>query len=627
MRDLQRPQIVRGLHKLDGAFAGCCEALHGCGRGRESSCGQGGRRSLQRGGAARNDFRHSILTLGQIDRLRQWFTVLESSQHRFFGDGQMLDAFYCGPSSGPRGFAGIFFGDSSHRLAQSFAALVEVSDQVGGGLRRHWNPAYQGRRRSGGPIYVVVYGTGAWMAIGLESRRAKHGWRVGNPPQVINLPHSRRATPRMLDKAMRGSILIICSAIACLHAQSDPGDLLQRVTKKVLDTVGRLPKYMCTQTVDRSQYNPTVGTAGRKCEPYARNQLRLTTTDRLRLDVAVTGGREMYSWVAESRFEDRSLFELVNNGAMSTGSFASFLMVVFRDDEASFSYQGERSEGGRQLAEFEFRVPVESSHYIFNGAGNRVTTGYFGSVLVDPQTADLVRLVVHTEALPPETGSCESSTTLDYSRVRLNGAEFLLPGRAQLHILDASGLDMENSTVYSGCHEFLGESTLRFDSGPELGQNGESKSGAAEDLPIGLPFTIALTNNISQSTAAAGDKVTAKLTTAITDAKRVLIPKGAAVTARIVQIRRYYVPENALRLVLKLETIDVGGAPRPFTARPDARPPVVAVGKGALQRRGSPVMVRLDNQDPQAAVLTFSDTRGNFAIGAGFESKWLTAAR
>jgi hypothetical protein len=193
---------------------------------------------------------------------------------------------------------------------------------------------------------------------------------------------------------MRPKTLLLCCLVTFLHAQPDPGDLLQRVTRKVLETVDRLPKYMCTQTIDRSQYNPTVGSAGRPCEPYARKQLHLTTSDRLRLDVAVSAGREMYSWVGETHFDDRSLFELVRNGALSTGSFASFLMVVFRDDEASFSYKGEVAEAGRQLAEFEFSVPVQSSHYIFSGAGRRVTTGYFGSIFVDSQSADLVRLVV-----------------------------------------------------------------------------------------------------------------------------------------------------------------------------------------------------------------------------------------
>jgi hypothetical protein len=331
----------------------------------------------------------------------------------------------------------------------------------------------------------------------------------------------------------------------------------------------------------------------------------------------------MYSWVGESRFEDRSLFQLVRTGALSTGSFVSFLMVVFRDDEASFSYKGETAEAGRQLAEFEFRVPVQSSHYTYGGAGTRVTTGYFGSIFVDPKTAELVRLAVHTEGLPPETGSCEASTTLDYSRVRLNGADFLLPNRAHLHILDADGMELENSTAYSGCHEFLGESTLRFEAAPEADAPAAGKTAAAGELPGGLPFMIALSSNIDVSAAAAGDKVSAKLTAAISGPQgQILVPKGAAVTARIVQIRRFYVPEPSLRLVLKLETVDIAGTPRPLAAAPDSRSPPSNNAKGTLQRRYNPVT--LDNQDPQAAVFQFWNTKGNFVQSSGFESKWLT---
>lgn len=426
---------------------------------------------------------------------------------------------------------------------------------------------------------------------------------------------------------MSAKTILLCGLVVCLRAQPDPGDLLQRVTQRVLDTVGKLPKYMCTQTIDRSEYNPIGGSTGHKCEPYARKQLRLTTSDRLRLDVAVSG-QEMYSWVGESHFDDRSLFQLVRNGALSTGSFVSFLTVVFRDDEASFSYKGQTSEAGRPLAEFEFRVPVQSSHYIFSGSGNRVTTGYFGSIYVDPQSADLVRLVVHTEPLPLETGACESNSTLDYSRVRLNGADFLLPSRAQLHILNVTGFEMENSTVYSACHEFLGESKLSFDSGPDFGVNTAGKSTAAVDLPSGLPFTIALTHRIDQTTAAAGDKITARLTAPIADAKhQVLVPKGALVSARIVQIRRFYGLSPSLRLVLKLETVDLAGAPRPLSAQPDFRVPVTSYATSAPPRRIPTISVRLDNQDRQAAVFIFSDTNGNFVDSIGFESKWLTLSR
>jgi hypothetical protein len=98
------------------------------------------------------------------------------------------------------------------------------------------------------------------------------------------------------------------------------------------------------------------------------------------------------------------------------------------------------------------------------------------------------------------------------------------------------------------------------------------------------------------------------------------------VTARIVQIRRFYVPEPNLRLVLKLETVEIAGAPRPLAAAPDPRPPAINV-KGALQRRSTPDAASLDNKDPHAGVFVFWGMKGNFAMSAGFESRWLTAAQ
>jgi hypothetical protein len=420
----------------------------------------------------------------------------------------------------------------------------------------------------------------------------------------------------------------LAGAIGCVHAQTTPGDLLQRVTHKVLETVERLPKYMCTQTIDRLQYEPAPGGAGHHCEPSERNQLLLTTSDRLRLDVAASGGHEMYSWVGESRFEDRTLFELVRNGALSTGSFAAFLMAVFRDDNALFSYKGESNEAGRQVAQFEFRVPLPTSHYIFSGAGKRVTTGYSGIISVDAKTADLVSLRVQTDALPPETDACESSSTLNYSRVHLNGADFLLPDHAQLHILNANGSDLENTAVYSDCHEFLGESTLHFEEPAAADAEAAAKAAKAwEALPEGIQFTVALTDEIDVAVAAAGDKITAKLTAPISDAEhRVLAPKGAAVTGRIIQIRRFYKPQALLRVVLKLETVDVGGVPRPLTAGPViVTQPVAGNPRVRMQQRNN--SASLDNQDPQAVVLQFWDFGKSFTLHGGYELKWSTRSK
>jgi hypothetical protein len=438
----------------------------------------------------------------------------------------------------------------------------------------------------------------------------------------------RLAWRGMLKAMVRAKTLLLGAVVACARAQTPNGDLLQRVTGRVLDTVDRLPRYMCTQTISRSQYELVPHSKGNGCEPAAHLRPVITTSDRLRLDVAVSAGREMYSWVGESHFEDRSLFDLVGNGALSTGSFSAFLTVIFRVDGVAFSDRGPVEQDGRQLEQFTFQVSRQMSHYTFSGAGHHFITGYYGSIFVDPKTADLVRLEVHTDVLPPETGSCQSSTTLDYHHQRLNDTDFLLPWRTQLSIVDENGAEMRNTAVFSGCHEFLGESTLSFDAAPDPAEGSAAKTSAAAELPDDLPFQIVLDRRLDPATAAAGDKLAARLSGPIRGPKReILVPKGAAVTVRIVEIRRYYEPAPALRLVLKPETVEIAGTARPLSARPDIHEPMLARAGDAMRRRVPPEMqVVADSRDPRAAVFLFVRAGSNFTVAA-FESSWRTAAK
>src|ERR1019366_4548033 len=148
---------------------------------------------------------------------------------------------------------------------------------------------------------------------------------------------------------MRRQLLLLAALAARGVAQPDPSELLLRVRENVLRTVDRLPRYMCTQTIDRSQYEPDRVVYVKDCEDLefsrdTRWKLLRTTADRLRLDVAVAAQREIYSWVGENQFGNRSLLEIVNEGSISTGYFQGFLDLVFRSDNAVFSYAGETSE-------------------------------------------------------------------------------------------------------------------------------------------------------------------------------------------------------------------------------------------------------------------------------------------
>jgi hypothetical protein len=144
-------------------------------------------------------------------------------------------------------------------------------------------------------------------------------------------------------------------------------------------------------------------------------------------------------------------------------------------------------------------------------------------------------LVVKSGEQPQATGACRATTTLNYGRTEVNGSEFLLPASALFEFVGTRGEEARNSSVYSGCHQFLGQSTLRFES-PEPGARPPEKTSApsAPELPDGLPFQMVFTQDVAFRTAADGDTVAAKLATSIQDAARhVLVPAGTPVVTRI----------------------------------------------------------------------------------------------
>lgn len=417
---------------------------------------------------------------------------------------------------------------------------------------------------------------------------------------------------------------MVCGLAVSLQAQPDPADLLAQVRRRVQDSIGRLPKYMCTQTIDRLQYEPAAGKPVSRCDDgLAQKNLRVTTSDRLRFDVGVTNAGEIYAWAGAKRFDDRSLFDLVREGPISNGIFAAFLTAIFWSQDATFSYSGDTAQDGRSLSEFGFRVPLEKSHYVFAG-DVRVTTAYEGEIFADSKTGDLVRVVIRTSGLPPETGACQATTTLDYGRVPLEGGDFLLPTVAGSQIRNVNGAKSENRMVFSNCHEFLGESTVTFDLPPDAGavETAPGRAAAAPTLPAGLRFTVSTTQDIKVATAAAGDSIQAKLASAIRSASNVVLaPAGSAITARLVRIRQYFGGISAVSLGLKLETIQIGSVTVPLNARPNfALRRFTSLGN-RVPRVELGTLSDLDDRD--VVVFEFRSDRAQAVISHGLESGWV----
>ena len=417
--------------------------------------------------------------------------------------------------------------------------------------------------------------------------------------------------------------LIVLGSIALLlQAQQEPNGLLAHVRARIAETIRQLSNYMCTQTVDRSEYrldhagNRTVSCDDLLAHKKTSHEI---ASDRLRLDVGIGADGEMYSWAGENHFHNSTLSQIVNEGATQNGSFASFLQMIFSIDQAEFSYDGEKIEDGRRLAGFTYRVSRANSHYVFG----KQTTAYEGTFLVDPKSFDLVRLTVRTKELPPATRACGAFTTLDYQRVHLNDSEFLLPAATHLQILNDDGSESDNRTIFKSCHQFLGDSTLSFDA---PGDTASSKTEVTQPLalPEGLGFEIVLTQNIDTATAAVGDRLSAQLTAPILDlSSKILAPAGTPVTGRIVEMRHLYESPPILLIGFRLESLNIGGTSQPLTATlksaPATRERAQVLSRPELRRSLRTLI------NGSTAAIVFRDPRHNLVIQSGLKSTWLTA--
>src|SRR6266702_4671674 len=98
------------------------------------------------------------------------------------------------------------------------------------------------------------------------------------------------------------TLAIVCAASLC--GQVDPQQILLNARHKILESVGRLPHYMCTETVERDRYTTNFRRHLSECDERKENtELTLRTRDRLRLDVAISPTREIYAWHGAKEFD------------------------------------------------------------------------------------------------------------------------------------------------------------------------------------------------------------------------------------------------------------------------------------------------------------------------------------
>jgi len=424
--------------------------------------------------------------------------------------------------------------------------------------------------------------------------------------------------------------------------------LLSRVRSTMRLALARMPNYTCTETIARSTGNGM---------PF-----QVDTLERLRLQVALIGGRELFSWPGAAPFERADPSDIVGAGLIGTGDFSGFTRAIFGSDAAVFTGGTEEVRADRQTIRYGYVVSRQRSTYTLESPLARAVVGYHGSIWVDPITERVLALEVHVaddvEEMPEPLDMTDVETVLEYRPMRIADAEFPFPASSTLTVVhrwgcsdvttsieykpvELDGVEIRfpgdsgtvmhrpscrvtsNRVDFSECRQYTAESSISF------GGNGDDRDAAASmpaprELPEGVVFRVALDESIGALSSAAGDAVWATLREPV-KAGTIKIPRGARLRGRILRVESD-LNKGTTHVRLGFSHLESGDNRFPFRARFAGFEPIPGVTGGVPGRWRSFNLrdLRNENAPEWGTRMDFTLSGKESRIPAGFRMKWVT---
>jgi hypothetical protein len=219
----------------------------------------------------------------------------------------------------------------------------------------------------------------------------------------------------------------------------------------------------------------------------------------------------------------------------------------------------------------------------------------------------LQKLVVETSTLSPETSACESNISVGYAIARIGADDVLLPREAEWQNLLPDGGQTVSGVTYSFCAAVRPPAP---------------SSHAAPDFPPNLPIRLAFDAPIDLDTAAAGDIVSATVTTPVSAAHspQTLVGIGAKVRGRILNLEHRLDRGGSFLVAISFDTLESGASAVPvhmvLEHGPNVDDPIsTRVNTGGVVQRHAARWPEL--------TLVVPDNR--HTIPGGFQSRWVTA--
>jgi hypothetical protein len=423
---------------------------------------------------------------------------------------------------------------------------------------------------------------------------------------------------------------IAAGAAILWAADSTAQSLFNKVRANVVDNVNRFPRYTCVQTVTRSQFVlPVIGSSCATTVAAHERKVSdraLRWHDRLRLDVAVGEKSEMFSWAGASHFETGDVSQFVGHGATGSGEFGSFLASVFGGDAENFVYTGLQDTPLGRLASFNFNVPLSKSHYQYSSSGKSyITVAYHGSFYADDESGELKRLDLQTSEF--SSGDvCHVADSIDYTMTKIGASQFMLPSKSSMDVIYRNATESLNETTFSGCREYVGDTTIRFDVDDDGNATGPVSKAALKPLPPHVRLRVHVDPPIDSATAAAGDQIIGVVEMPVKEKNEVIVHAGDKLHGRILRLDQTVgglTPRWTVAILF--ETIERNGIEQKVLLKPsddgDRTPLYPGRGRGSTI---SPITTSLTAERPAGGGIFSFIESGNLVLGKKFESDWET---
>jgi len=242
---------------------------------------------------------------------------------------------------------------------------------------------------------------------------------------------------------------------------TEDSQLLERIRSRMADHRSRLRNYTCHVVINRLIRPGNFG--------------QIAHQDQLELEVAFVGERELFARSGETRFAEQAVDHIVPAGLIDNDSFGSHNELIFFGDAATFLFLGSTKKDGHQAFRFNFQVPERSSRITITGpAKTNIAVPYKGSLWVDAETSDVVRLEWETQITQTFSNIRAIHKVVRYKAARIGDSDFMLPLNSTLAAANKDGTYLLNIIRLERCLEFRGESTITFDA-PAAGAAGSEQ--------------------------------------------------------------------------------------------------------------------------------------------------------